>query len=51
MNKRGTGAVFCLVAAILFAKRYIAAAIFISGVSSWDSALFKAGLQYVGMPL
>jgi hypothetical protein len=51
MNKRGTGAVFCLIAAILFASRYITAAIFMSGVSSWSSGLFGAGLQYVGTPL
>lgn len=51
MSKRGVGALFCLIASILFSARYIAAAIFMSGVSSWNSDLFKAGLEYVGTPL
>ena len=51
MGKRGTGSVFCLIAAILFSTRYLAAAIFVSGVSSWNAALFAAGLEYVGTPL
>ncbi len=48
MNNKGVGAVFCLISAILFAARYIAVAIFISGVTSWDAEIFKAGLEYVG---
>ncbi|MBS5988027.1 hypothetical protein [Clostridium sp.] len=51
MNKRGVGAIFCLIASILFSARYIAAAIFMSGVLSWDAGLFQAGLEYVGTPL
>ena len=51
MSKRCVGVLFCLIASILFSTRYIAAAIFMSGVSSWDSGLFKAGLGYVGNPL
>lgn len=51
MGKRGAGAIFCLIAAILFSARYVAAAIFMSGVLSWDKALFNAGLEYVGTPL
>lgn len=51
MSKRCVGALFCLIASILFSVRYIAAAIFMSGVSSWDSSLFQAGLEYVGNPL
>lgn len=51
MGKRGVGAIFCLIAAILFSARYIVAAIFMSGASSWDDALFAAGLKYVGSPL
>ncbi len=31
--------------------RYIAAAIFMSNVSSWDSSLIQAGLSYVGSAL
>ena len=42
---------FCLISAILTSARYIAAAIFMSNVSSWDSTLFQAGLSYVGSPL
>ena len=51
MSKRGVGAMFCLVAAILFSARYIAAAIFMSNVSSWNRELFAEGLKYVGTPL
>lgn len=51
MGKRGVGALFCLTAAILFSARYIAAALFLSGVSSWNQDLFAAGLNYVGTPL
>lgn len=51
MNRRGTGAIFCLIAALLFAARYITAAIFMSGGSSWDSSLFSAGLEYQGLGL
>lgn len=51
MNKRGTGAIFCLTGGLLFAARYIAAAIFMSNVSSWDSMLFAAGLEYQGYGL
>lgn len=36
MNKRGAGVSFCFMATILFSIRYISAAIFGSGVSSWD---------------
>ena len=34
--------------AILISARYISAAIFMSGVVSWDATLFAAGLEYVG---
>ena len=51
MNKRGTGAIFCLIAAILYAARYLAAAIFMTGISSWNSNLFENGLEYVGSSL
>ena len=51
MNNKGVGAVFCLISAILTSARYIAAAIFMSNVTSWDSTLFQAGLSYVGDPL
>ena len=51
MNNKGVGAVFCLMASILMAARYMTAAIFMSGVSSWDSELFQAGLTYTGSSL
>jgi uncharacterized membrane protein len=51
MNNKGVGTVFCLISAILTSTRYIAAAIFMSNVTSWDSTLFQAGLSYVGSPL
>ncbi len=51
MNNKGIGAIFCLISAVLMSARYIAAAIFMSNVSSWDSSLFQAGLSYVGSPL
>ena len=51
MNNKGIGALFCLISAILTSTRYIAAAIFMSNVTSWDRSLFQAGLSYVGSPL
>lgn len=48
MSKRGTGAIFCLIAAVLFAARYITAACFLSNMQSWDAELFAAGLEYQG---
>lgn len=48
MNKRGTGAIFCLIGSLLFDARYITAAIFMSNVSSWDSMLLAEGLEYQG---
>ena len=51
MNNKGIGTVFCLIASILMAARYVTAAIFMSGVASWDSELFRAGLDYIGPAL
>ena len=51
MNNKGVGAVFCLIAALLTAARYMTAAIFMSGVLSWDGELFRAGLEYIGPAL
>ena len=48
MNRRATGTIFCLIAAILYATRYLSAAIFMSGISSWSNNLFTSGLNYVG---
>lgn len=51
LNKRGTGVAFIAISAFLFSVKYISAAIFSSGVSSWDEDLFNAMLSYVGSPL
>ena len=51
MSRRSTGTIFCLIATILFSVRYIAAAIFMSGTSSWSEELFYSGLNYIGTPL
>ena len=51
MNNKGVGAIFCLIAAILMASRYVAAAIFMSAAQSWSSELFRSALQYVGPSL
>ncbi len=51
MNKRGTGVAFIAIAAFLFSAKYISAAIFGSGVLSWNDELFNAMLTYVGSPL
>ena len=47
MNNKGIGSIFCLIAAIFMAARYMAAAIFMSNVSSWDAGLFASGLEYI----
>ena len=51
MNNKIVGAVFCLIAAILTGARYVAAAVFMSNVSSWSAELFRDGLNYVGPTL
>ena len=51
VNNKGTGAVFCLIAAVLAAARYLAAAIFMSNVSSWSPELFRTGLDCQGPAL
>ena len=51
MNNKGIGAVFCLIAAILTAARYLSASIFMSGISTWSSELFRSGLEYIGPAL
>ncbi len=51
MNNKGVGAVFCLIAALLMSARYISAAVYMSGASSWSADLFRSGLSYVGPQL
>lgn len=48
MNNKGIGAVFCVISAILISAKYISAAIFMSGGTTWDATLFAVGLEYVG---
>ncbi len=51
MTRRGTGVALIAVAALLYATRYVCAAIFGSGLSSHSMDLFRAMLQYVGPEL
>ena len=51
MNDKGVGAVFCLIAAVLTAARYLTAAIFMSNISSWSEELFRIGLDCQGPAL
>ena len=51
MNNKGVGAVFCLIAAILMAAKYVSAAVYLSGSVSRNNELFHLGLEYVGSPL
>jgi hypothetical protein len=51
MSRRTTGTIFIVVAAVLYSTNYLAAAIFGSGVSSWNSDLFRAMLQYTNQGL
>ena len=51
MSRRAAGISLIAVSALLYAARYLAAAIFGSGVSSWSSDLFQAMLHNVGRGL
>ena len=48
MSNKGVGAIFCLIASILMGVRYLTAAIFMSGISTWSPELFASGLAYCG---
>jgi len=48
MNMRGTGVIFILISAILFSTRYISAALFSTGISTWNMELFQSMLGYTG---
>lgn len=48
MENKIVGAIFCFMSAVLISAQYISAAIFMSGVASWNAILFAAGLEYVG---
>lgn len=51
MTRRGTGIAFIAISAFLISTKYISAAIFGSGVSSWSQDLFDRMLTYVGYTL
>jgi hypothetical protein len=48
MDKRQAGVSFCAISAFLFASKYIAAAIYGSGMPSQGTDLFKLLLEYIG---
>ena len=48
MNRRGTGVIFILISAMLFSARYISAALFSTGISTWNMELFQSMLGYTG---
>ena len=51
MSYRMIGAAFVAISAWLYSARFITAAIFGSGMSSWNAELFNALLEYVGSEL
>lgn len=51
MNNKGVGAVFCLIASILMAARYVTAAIYMGSLSTMSSELFRTGVEYIGPAL
>lgn len=48
MNKKGVGAIFCLISAILFAARSLTAATYFSSTPSWSGEDFQRALEYIG---
>ena len=48
MNRRTAGISLIFISAFLYAARYIAAATYGSGQTSWSAELFRGLLQYVG---
>lgn len=48
MSRRTTGTLLLTVSAILYATRYLAAAIFGSSLTNWSTELFNAMFQNVG---
>lgn len=51
MSRRTTGNTLLVIAALLYSVRYVAAAIFGSGVTSWNKSLFNSMLSSVGSEL
>lgn len=48
MSRRTTGTVLLAISALLYAARYLSAAIYGSSSASWSAELFNAMLQYIG---
>lgn len=48
MNRRGAGIQLLAIPTTLYVSRYVSAAIYGSGLASWDSAPFQSMLEYVG---
>lgn len=48
MTRRAAGVGLLFIAAILFATRYFAAAIYGSSMTTWNADLYNGLLQYVG---
>ncbi len=48
MEKYISGAVFCLIAAMIRGTKYISAALFMAGNASQSRELFASGLKYIG---
>lgn len=51
MKRRTTGTLLLVTAALLYSTRYIAAAIFGSGMMGWSPENFRALMYYVGPDL
>jgi hypothetical protein len=51
MSRRTTGNTLLVIAALLYSVRHVAAAIFGSGVTSWNERLFNSMLSSVGSEL
>ena len=51
MSRRTTGVSFIAISAFLYGIRFIAAAIYSEGLTSWDAVMFKTFLNYVDQGL
>ncbi|HEX2978948.1 MAG TPA: hypothetical protein VHO48_01670 [Anaerolineaceae bacterium] len=51
MNRRAVGCVFVAIAALLYAARFVSAAIFMSNLQNWSRDLFLGAMSYVGPDL
>lgn len=51
MSRRATGTAFIAISAFLFGIRFIAAAIYSQGLTSWDARMFSSFLNYVDQGL